>query len=62
MDAIKPKPGNGGIVPPWLQYPPIGIYPMPKVPKEKGVTTGSVIVLYSCCFVFGYLIGKALFS
>jgi hypothetical protein len=24
---------NGGIVPPWLQYP-IGLYPMPEVPAD----------------------------
>lgn len=25
---------NGGIVPPWLQHPPIGLYPMPEVPAD----------------------------
>lgn len=39
MNTITPvKPpanGNTGIVPPWLQHPPIGIYPMPEPPKES---------------------------
>lgn len=36
VPPIRPAPGNGGIVPPWLQTPPITTPVLPTPPTPKG--------------------------